>query len=157
GYAPARERTARRSPARCPRGLSGAPCPRPGWVTSARRPRPRRDCSPSLRRLARSECGPSDALALPVPAARGLDPLPVAVTIAVPARPWDPGAEGQRRGGRSGPRGAEEGRAVEHPLLEPLQVEVDRGRDVERDELGDDQAADDDQSEGPARGAVGAE
>ena len=59
--------------------------------------------------------------------------------------------------GRPARARAEEGRAVQHLLLELLEVEVDHRRDVERDELGDDQAADDDQAERPARGAVGAE
>jgi len=51
---------------------------------------------------------------------------------------------------------AEEGEAIEHLFLELLEVQIDHGRDVERQELRHDQPADDHESERPARGAVGA-
>ena len=50
----------------------------------------------------------------------------------------------------------EERRAVQHLLLEFFQVQVNHRRHVERDELRDDEPADDHQAERPARSAVGA-
>src|SRR6476646_2323567 len=52
---------------------------------------------------------------------------------------------------------AEEAGAVEHLLLEILQIQVNGRRDVQRDELRDDQSADDDQSQRAAARAVGTE
>ena len=53
-------------------------------------------------------------------------------------------------------RAAQERYAVEHALLKPFQRQINHGRDIQRDELGNDQPADNDQPEWPARGAVGA-
>ena len=50
---------------------------------------------------------------------------------------------------------AEEREAVQHLLLEFFEVEVDRRRDKQRDELRHDQPADDDQAQRPARRAIG--
>src|ERR1700754_1150302 len=48
----------------------------------------------------------------------------------------------------------EEGSAVQHPFLKLFEVEINYRSDVKRYELRNDQAADDDQPEGPSRGAV---
>ena len=49
---------------------------------------------------------------------------------------------------------AQERDPVEHAFLEPFQREINHGRDVERDQLRNDQAADDDEPERPARRAI---
>ena len=51
---------------------------------------------------------------------------------------------------------AQERYVVEHALLEPFQRQINHGRDIERDQLRNDQAADNNQPERPARRAVGA-
>src|SRR5438067_1945263 len=52
---------------------------------------------------------------------------------------------------------AQEGNVIEDVFLEPLQPKIDDWRDVECEQLGNDQAADDDQTEWPTRGAIGAD
>ncbi len=54
-------------------------------------------------------------------------------------------------------RVAEEGAAIENALLEIFEIEINRGRDVESDELRNDQAADDNESEWLTGRAVCAE
>src|ERR1019366_8134802 len=54
-------------------------------------------------------------------------------------------------------RGPEKVGAIEHVFLEIFEIEIDCWRDVERDELGDEQAADDDQTQRPAGSAISAE
>ena len=49
---------------------------------------------------------------------------------------------------------AQERHSVEHAFLEPFEREINHGGDVERDQLRNDQAADDDQPERPARRAI---
>ena len=50
---------------------------------------------------------------------------------------------------------AKEGGAVQDVFLELFEVKIDDRRDVERDELGNYQAADNDQAERPARRTIG--
>ena len=49
---------------------------------------------------------------------------------------------------------AEERNAVEHVFLEPFQPEINHRRDVERDQLRNDQPADDDQAKRTARRSI---
>jgi len=58
------------------------------------------------------------------------------------------------RDGGWGGADSEEDDAIEHMRLEPLEGEVDHRGDVQGDQLGDDQATDDHQSQRPAGGAV---
>ena len=61
------------------------------------------------------------------------------------------------RGGDAGVARAEEGRTIEHLLLEFLEVQVDYRSDVEREELRHDEATNHDQPERPTRSCVGPE
>src|SRR3954451_21394170 len=49
----------------------------------------------------------------------------------------------------------EKGRSIEHLLLELFHIEVNYGRDVQRNELRDNQAANNNQSQRPSRGTIG--
>ena len=69
------------------------------------------------------------------------------MTFTAADRPW--------LGGGRAPSGRK--KCGQDLFLELFEVEINHRRDEKRDELGNDQAADDDQSQRPARSAVGAE
>ena len=58
---------------------------------------------------------------------------------------------------RDGAGASEKRHSVQDPLLKLLHIEIDDRCNEQRDELLHDQTADDNQTEGPARSAIGAE